>query len=262
MKKYLWLACASLALAAPAQAADLEPIDNFSWTGLYIGVDLGYGFGGDGHLSDAYCDGVSADHCVEEDDESPNFGKPGTWVAPTTMADIVGGGHVGYNHQFDGGFVFGAEMDIGFGGTSEGSFTYGGNFPFDPDFEYGPDEDAMGQIDVGLNGSARLRAGFAVDRWLPYVTGGVAYAAYDATYSQPDDDRAPRSGSGSLIGWTLGAGMDYAVTDNIIIGAEYRYTDYGSDTLYLTNPDLDNDKWIYDADLISHDIRIRASLKF
>ncbi len=113
-----------------------------------------------------------------------------------------------------------------------------------------------------MTGSAGLRAGFAADRFLPYVTGGVAYAQYDATYSEPDNDDAPRSDEGNLIGWTVGAGLDNAVSDSVIIGAEYRYTDYGSDTSYLTNPDLDDDRWVHDIDLVTHYFRIRASVKF
>jgi outer membrane immunogenic protein len=262
MKTLKWVVLAALVSTTPVWAGDVTASDNYDWSGLYAGIDLGYEFGGAGHLADSYCDGVTPGHCVDNDATSPNFGLPGTWIATTEVSDLIGGGHLGFNRQFDGGFVLGAEMDLGFGGKSVGSFTFGGNFPADPNFPYGPDNDAIGIIDLGLTGSARLRAGYAVDRFLPYVTGGVAYASYDATYIQPDDSNAPRSGKGSFLGWTVGAGLDYAITENILVGAEYRFTKYGSDDLGLTNAALDSDTWSHNADLETHDIRMRASLKF
>jgi outer membrane immunogenic protein len=258
MKTLKWIALAALVSAAPTMAADYETNSAFSWTGLYAGVDLGYGFSSDGHLTDSYCDAVTPGRCVESDTTSPNFGKLGTWVSKPKMTDFIGGAHVGFNHQFDGGFVLGSEMDLGLGGSGKGSFTYGGNFNPPND----PDNDAVGKLELGLTGSARVRAGYAVDRFLPYLTGGIAYASYKASYVQPDESTAPRSGKGSFLGWTLGGGLDYAVTENIVIGAEYRYTKFGTDNLGLTNPALDADSYQYKADLKTHDIRIRASLKF
>ena len=257
-----WLAVLALASTTPALAADNEQTAPFSWTGLYAGIDVGYGFGGEGQLADAFCDGVTPGRCVEEEIGHPNFGDPGTFVATTSMADFVGGGHLGFNQQFDGGFVLGGEMDLGMGGTSEGHFTHGGNFPDYPLFPHDPNPNAIGEINLCPTGSARVRAGFAMDRLLPYVTGGLAYARYEATYSNSTDPNAPRFGKGSFIGWTVGAGLDYALTDSFIIGTEYRFTDYGKDTLYLENPALDADQWAFNSSLTTHDIRVKASLKF
>ena len=61
--------------------------------------------------------------------------------------------------------------------------------------------------------SFRGRAGFAVDRALFYVTGGVAVAQVGAT---------------TRWGWTVGGGVELAVSPKWTVGGEYRYTDFGS----------------------------------
>jgi outer membrane immunogenic protein len=77
-----------------------------------------------------------------------------------------GGGYVGYNYQFSGGFVVGAEADINASAakSDHNAFPAG---PFGPGFS--------GEGDLKWFGSARLRVGYAFDRFLPFVTGGVAF---------------------------------------------------------------------------------------
>ena len=256
MKIMKWLALAGVMAISPAWAGDMEPAA-FSWTGLYVGAYGGYAWGG-GDLADAYCDGVTAGHCIDNDIVSPTFGQPGTYVASTKMSDIIGGGLVGFNKEFHGGFVLGGEMDLGFGGSSDAHFVYGENLGMNsnPDIQ-------VGNIDLGLTGSARMRAGFAVDHFMPFVTGGVAYAKYDASIVDAGNPDLPRSGSGNFIGWTFGGGLNYAVTDNLIIGAEYRFTNFGSQDVGMSNPALDTDTWNFAVhDFVTHDVRVSASYKF
>ncbi len=87
------------------------------------------------------------------------------------------GGQVGVNDQYDR-FVVGIEVDGGFVG-------------------WGP---------VTGVGSVRLRAGYALDRFLVYGTGGM--------------------GIEDSIGWTLGGGVEYALTDHWSVGAEYLHHDF------------------------------------
>ncbi|MBB5073419.1 opacity protein-like surface antigen [Bartonella callosciuri] len=103
------------------------------------------------------------------------------------------------------------------------------------------------------SGTTRVRIGFAAaDRILPYVAGGIAYAqmqgistvtgtiaviapAVAAPYDDPDvANNKLKTVSGTLldkttmmIGYTLGGGIDYAMTDNVLVRAEYRYSDFG-----------------------------------
>ena len=242
MKMFKWVALAAVVTATPTLAADFEAVEPFSWTGLYAGVYAGYAFG-DFKLEDSFCR-LNPGICG------------GTYFVDDDVEDFIGGGLIGYNQQFAGGFVFGAEIDLGIGPSGDGEF--GGTSVV------GPNPDFTGEIDVGLSGSARLRAGFAMDRFMPFITGGVAFATYDADIHGPGGaaDNDTRSGDGNLVGWTVGAGLNYAVTDNIILGAEYRYTDFGSDALHLTNSLADADLWAFEAELQTHDIRATASFLF
>lgn len=240
MKIFKWVAMAALVSTTPALAADFEAAEPFSWTGLYVGAYAGYAWG-DGMLDNTFCRLNPVD-CG------------GTYFVDPEVDGFIGGGLIGYNQQFDGGFVLGAEIDLGIGPSGDGEFE-GSGF-------VGPNPDFTGEIDVGLSGSARLRAGFAIDRFMPFITGGVAFATYDADMQGPDvNDDDTRSGDGSLVGWTVGGGLNYAVTDNIILGAEYRYTDFGSDTVGLTSS-ADTDIWSHEVELQTHDIRATASFKF
>ena len=241
----------------PALAADADIPAAFDWTGLTVGVGVGYALG-DATLSDDYCDGVTPGHCQENNPDDPNYGLLGTWVASGTDSDLAFNGNFGFAKQFDGGLVLGGLLELGLGGSFENPFQYGGNFSN----HGGPDNDATGTIDLGLTGAAKLQAGLAMDRFLPYVTAGVAFATFDATLAEPDNSSAPRSDNGKLIGWTVGAGMKYAATDSIIIGVEYDYTDYGSAALGLANPAIDQDAYSYSSSLSTHEVKATLGFKF
>lgn len=100
------------------------------------------------------------------------------------------GGFIGYDYQVDH-FVLGARATGQFGSMKEKDY---------PDFEY--------QAFYDLNG----RAGFALDRALIYATGG-----YSISSIEEDGEAYSRDG------YNIGGGLEYAVTDNVIVGAEYVY---------------------------------------
>ncbi|HYM72801.1 MAG TPA: OmpA family protein, partial [Stellaceae bacterium] len=90
------------------------------------------------------------------------------------------------------------------------------------------------------NASARGRVGYAFHRALLYATGGIAFAdaSMKATFVPTTSGGVPFPGSTAsdstvLIGPTVGAGVEYALTPNISLGAEYRFTDYGHDRVNL-----------------------------
>jgi outer membrane immunogenic protein len=226
----------TIAYAMGATGGISDTQSSGDWSGLYAGV---YG----GHAS---LDG--------EDDNTfcrlNGCGTTGTYGAPIDGGAVTFGGLIGHNHQFDGGFVLGFEGDFGIGGQAKGNFVTGNDGP----------RDQVAKVDLGLTGSARLRAGYAVDKWLPFVTTGLAYAQYDVTTSGPTPEDN-RFGDGNLLGWTAGAGLNYAMGNGIIIGAEYRYTDYGSDThLYYSN--ADGETWSQDVDLKQHEVRASLAYQF
>lgn len=79
-------------------------------------------------------------------------------------------------------------------------------------------------FDVDWTGSLRGRLGFDGGAFLPYVTAGVAFANGTLT-----DVGAPTlEDTQTHIGWTVGAGVEFAVADNVSLDLLYRYTDFGS----------------------------------
>lgn len=116
----------------------------------------------------------------------------------------LAGGQMGYNFQLQNNVLVGVEADIQ-GGDMSGSA--------------GPFTDSK----LDYLGTVRARLGYAFDRVLPYVTGGVAYGRNTIT------DYGFES-SKTHVGWTAGAGLEYALTNNWTARAEYLYTDLGSKT--------------------------------
>ena len=87
-----------------------------------------------------------------------------------------------------------------------------------------------GNIDV--QGSIRGRVGYAFDRVLLYATGGVAFAGINGSISTPF---GYDSASTTRVGWTVGGGLEYAITNNWSVRAEYRYAQFGHSTVYANN---------------------------
>jgi outer membrane immunogenic protein len=230
---------ASVAYALGAPAGSNETQDISDWSGVYAGV---YG-------SHAWVDGKDDNTFCRLNAVFGECGG-GTYGVPVDGGGLAFGGLIGYNHQFNSGLVFGFEGDLGIGSKADGTFVSSIDGP----------SDQTAEVDVGLNGSARLRAGYAVDQWMPFVTAGLAYAQYEVTTSGPNTGDN-RFGDGNLLGWTAGAGLNYAVGNGIIIGAEYRYTDYGSDT-HLYYSKTDGGLWSQDVDLKQHEVRASLAYQF
>lgn len=240
IKTLLLGGAAVVALSAPALAADLSYpvkappvayVPAFSWTGLYLGGNVGYGWGDGSAPWDRYL----AWHYAGWDATSYSGGSdPAGWF---------GGAQIGYNYQFSNNVVLGLEADVAFGSlTDKLNYT-----AFDDDLA---DQD-FGSVQTKIEsfGTVRARLGYAMDRFLPYVTGGLAWANVKVSEnwtSYTDGVYDPFwSGSASknetLWGWTLGGGVEYAVTDNWTVKAEYLYADLGDinwDSAANTNIDV------------------------
>lgn len=145
---------------------------------------------------------------------------------------VFGGVQVGYNYDF-GGFVLGLEGDIQLSDISY-SETLGG---------------VSAEVGIDYFGTVRARAGLAVDRFLPYVTAGVAWARGSGSTSAGGVSAKVED---NFVGWTVGGGVEYAVTDKISIKGEYLYTDFGT-------ADFDTG---FDIGLTSHVVRAGVNFKF
>ncbi|TPP06529.1 outer membrane protein [Rhizobium glycinendophyticum] len=122
------------------------------------------------------------------------------------------GGFVGYNWDLGNQLVVGLEGDL--------------NYDWNEETVAGTD------INSGLNWSARARVGYAMDRALLFAAGGYTGSNISADGAGVDDDD-------TLHGWTIGGGVDYAVTDRMFTRIEYRYNDFGSGDLGGADVDFD-----------------------
>jgi outer membrane immunogenic protein len=206
MRRLFLAATAVAAVAGSALAADLPsreappvyvpPPPIFTWTGLYVGAQIGYAWGKDS-LTVTDPNGIQV--------------ISGSY----TPGGVIGGALVGYNLQLNS-LVAGVEGDVEGTGYSQ-SASFGG---------------ATFSTRIPVQGSVRVRLGLALDRALLYVTGGAAFAGFDNTYLT---GLGYDSVSKTRTGWTVGGGIEYALNTNWTIRAEYRYADYGSFNDYLTN---------------------------
>lgn len=212
---------------AAAQAADLtyepapvaaEVAPSFNWTGFYFGGSVGYGWGKTDQTDGS--DGLITDNSGDL--------KPDGFIA---------GLQLGGDYQFPSNVVLGALVDLYYSNAKD-TFQ-GNNYSTESKLQY--------------FGTGRVRAGYAMDKFLPYVTGGFAWA------NNKIDDSVWGSDSQTHFGWTAGAGVEYAVTQNWSVKAEYLYTDFGSKTYSF--PD-DTDQGSYDVGLKSQTATIGVNYRF
>ncbi|WP_336294830.1 outer membrane protein [Bartonella sp. CB169] len=80
-------------------------------------------------------------------------------------------------------------------------------------------------------GATRMRIGLSADRIMPYIAGGVAYGQLQdilsISVSGEDGFNSASDATNTMIGYTFGGGIDFAMTDTFVVRAEYRYSDFG-----------------------------------
>lgn len=192
----------ALTLSVPSFAADVVEEQPYDWSGVYAGIFAGVGF------SSSDWDGVDDD--IDEDPVAVDESLDDTAVLLGALAGI--------NFQHDR-WVFGLEADIAWIDSKEEESLDGAE-----------GLDLTSEID--LLGSLRARLGYAADRTLFYVTGGLAFA--DAEHTWDDGGEAPvlNLSPETLdldFGWVVGAGIEHAWTDNWLVRLEGFYFDLGSD---------------------------------
>ncbi|MDH6235235.1 outer membrane immunogenic protein [Mesorhizobium soli] len=197
MRKYIIASALIAASITGAKAADVvvqEPVAIYNWSGVYVGAQIGYAWA-NARFENSYGD---------SSDLNPR--------------GFFGGIYGGYNYQFSNDVVIGVDADINAADIRRGSDYY---------FEGKLNNDRIdASSKVKWTGAVRARLGYAMDRFLPYIAGGYSAAQfemslYDAAFNREFSEKTTRNG------WNLGVGLDYAATDNLILRAEYRYSDYG-----------------------------------
>jgi opacity protein-like surface antigen len=216
------------AVAGEASAADMGVpykappsyapayVQPFSWTGTYVGANVG-GIWGTFDIAPAATDNLSGVVTL-----------PGS--VSLNSSSLVGGFQAGYNWQI-GMWVLGLEQDYQFTGLKQSDTFAAAAGPFLAG-------DSL-QVKTDYLAATRAKLGVAWERAMFYAAGGLETGMFDVTSSYVSRGLG---GSPALsftdtnklhFGFNVGAGIEYAVTNNIFVGAEYRYIDLGKETYNL-----------------------------
>jgi outer membrane immunogenic protein len=227
MRKLLLASVAFTALAmASAQASDMPPsrsmpppraptyVPFFSWNGFYLGVNGGYGWGRSNWTGTA----------------------TGVTTGDFDLSGALVGGTLGFNLQ-TGGMVLGVEADMDWSDI-KGSTTV----------------NCLSSCETANAwlGTVRGRLGYGLDRFLPYLTGGIAIGRVKSTVS------GTGSASDTNVGWTAGGGLEYAFIGSWSAKLEYLYVDLGKSTCDATCSGATP----FDLEFQSHLVRAGLNYKF
>jgi opacity protein-like surface antigen len=187
----------------------------YSWQGTYLGTQFGYGFN---TVSESGLDGIPG---------YAGLANPVSYTQGYSSRGVSSGFHFGYNRQF-GALVLGGEADFDFTGQHTNKTIYNSL----GSALGGPTETNVAD---NLRWSVLGRAGYANDRTLFFLTGGLVNGV-----STVEHNYWPLSAPGAPVndyfnierfGWTAGAGVEYAFTDDWSGRVEYRHNDYGTAVL-------------------------------
>jgi outer membrane immunogenic protein len=242
---------ADLPRKAPVYVPPFTPA--FSWSGFYVGINGGYGWG---------------KHDVSFNPGSPDADSyfiggavPGA-VGTSPTGGLIGG-QIGYNWQWAPNWVSGVEADLDWAdisGSGSVATTALGFAPFTTSAEQ----------KLKAFGTLRGRIGYAFDRVLVYGAGGLAYGDTELNTSvitptiacSPIGQCAASSSSEWRAGWTAGAGVEWAFAPSWSIKGEWLYYDLGSRSQNQFDPNSPNIVYTSSADYRGNIIRAGINYKF
>lgn len=231
MKHILITATIFVATSYSAYAADAiihhDPLPvvydtGHAWTGGYIGFQTGYQ---NARFKDSY----------------ENYGD-----TRHNSDGILAGIYGGYNFEFSNRMILGVDADLTYNGASQYS-AY--SAVIDPNTTH----DYLQESKFEWSGALRARIGYSMNRWMPYLAGGVAFAQIKNSIYDTNDNYLNEYAN--MTGWTVGAGVDYALASNTALRLEYRHTDYGRKTFGVDN-------FEYKTKLKTDEIRIGVAYRF
>ncbi|HEY6832535.1 MAG TPA: outer membrane beta-barrel protein [Pseudolabrys sp.] len=215
---------ADLPLKAPATVTAPYNTAPYNWSGLYVGGNIGYGWGRNSDPDTATSAPAGFLALI------PELGGGAPNVQPK---GLIGGGQIGYNWMISPNLVAGLVADFQGSGLKD-SATNTTPVVMIP----GETVSKSNSAQIEWFGTARAKLGWAQNNWLLYATGGLAYGRVETSGSANLGGLLTLSSTGSdsttKIGWAAGAGLDYGITRNWTIGAEYLYVDLG-DTSYTAS---------------------------
>ncbi len=256
ISKYRYLGIAGVALTLSVASAPAQAEDSVEWNGVYLGVFAGW----QGQTGDISQDG----------DNRYGLPDPGAGGAGNSLTDTstlgsfaseakglksggVAGAMIGYNVG-DSGLIFGLEGDIGAGlsgeksvsATNSAAGTYAGTVAANDTTTATGSQVVGAQSSNVFEGSVRARVGVTVTpSVMIFGTGGATFADVDRKTTVSGvinfTDKAAATGTHTLsgvknssafkAGWTAGGGVEAMLSDSWLLRAEYRYVNYGSDSV-------------------------------
>jgi outer membrane immunogenic protein len=211
---------ADLPLKAPATVTAPYNTAPYNWSGLYVGANIGYGWGRNSDPDTATSDpaGILGVLLPSTNIAAPNAQPKG----------LIAGGQIGYNWMISPNLVAGLVADIQGSGIKDSAtnttpVTELGFFP--------GTLSTSNSEEIKWFGTARAKLGWAQNNWLLYATGGLAYGRVETSGRLSVGPAlaldADGSDSTTKVGWAAGAGLDYGITSHWTVGVEYLYVDLG-----------------------------------
>jgi outer membrane immunogenic protein len=223
MKTVVCTAVVVALMGSPVLAADIAtkaplpapmPYAAYNWTGFYVGLEAGGGW-------------ASSTTTVVTTPGTSN--PPGTVLPALDYSGALGGFYGGYNYQF-GQFVVGIDGDYTWADLSAHSTDVGVAAPFDV---------ATHNDNINWVATATGRVGYAGwDRWLFFAKGGWAWAGFEGSTNSTNAAgtvaTAVETSQETRDGWTVGGGIELAVTPNVIFKLEYDYVKFDTANFNVT----------------------------
>jgi outer membrane immunogenic protein len=238
---------AAMAADMPLKAPVYVPV--YNWTGFYIGGTVGAGWG-------------------SFDPQTSTVFSPVGYFAATSVAAInaagvqninpsafTGGFEAGYNLQ-RGNFVYGIEGDIE-SFHLNGSATSGAVYPCCAPTGFTVNSNASTTWLATIRG----RLGYAVNNWLFFATGGVAFTDLHGNFGFGDTFASATESasiSDTKTGYTVGGGVEAGLWGNWSVKAEYLYVNFG--TLSTTSNNLNTTIGAFPASTFAHSIDLKANI--
>jgi opacity protein-like surface antigen len=235
-----------------------------NWGGVYLGGNVGYGFGNSGVTTLSPLSNKAAEY-------------QGSLYTPTTVrsdnAGFSGGGQLGFNLKLSEPIIVGAETDISYaniggsiGTASNAIYSY-----VDENILYTRNVPSYLTSKTQLQwfGTVRARAGYLVrDDALLYGTAGLAYGGINARgvtmnteFTYDYGNAAYGQYNDTAIGWAAGAGIEYAVSKNFSLKTEWLYLGFGNQT-YALNPITNSGPIGYSLSVNNNTQLIRTGLNY
>ena len=239
----------------------------YNWSGVLFGINVG-GANMNSELSQQFPqfnvfginDGLVLD----------TLGADRSIQGKSSDQGVIGGFQLGVQKQL-GQVVVGGEINFnGADLTSSGRcWKAGRGFDFaggpQSDFNYNANVECSTSMDWALDAVGKI--GYAYDRWMPYLTVGYAIvgATHTNTFSYSDrlgldgasalknSAKFTQTSNETLHGLTYGLGLDYAMTDSFVVGAEYKRYDLSADGGGILG--------MSDRDFDANIFRIKANIK-